>query len=334
MSATAPARGAVAGGWDAAYRGVRVVVLGAAGFIGRWVARELAIRNARVYAVVRDRQAAVRILATCGTAAELVELDVTDADSLLAFMRAVRPAVSFNLIGYGVDPSERDVHAAYRVNARLVGTLCAAAAAARDPGWRGQHVVHVGSALEYGKAAGSVAECARPHPDTLYGRSKLAGTCILTRECQRLGLRGLTARLFTVYGPGEHPSRLLPSLMEAARSGQPLRLTSGEQRRDFTFIQDAAIALLRLGVVSSVSGEIVNVATGKLISVREFAETAAHCLGLPRHLLQFGALPTRPEEMYHPEVPVERCRRLLGWVPSTTIRDGIRQTLACMRQLP
>ncbi|NIP76477.1 MAG: NAD-dependent epimerase/dehydratase family protein, partial [Xanthomonadales bacterium] len=75
-----------------------------------------------------------------------------------------------------------------------------------------------------------MAEDSVPNPTTLYGRSKLAGTLQFRRACQRTGLRGLTARLFTVYGPGEHPGRLLPSLIEAAETDEPLELTAGLQK--------------------------------------------------------------------------------------------------------
>jgi nucleoside-diphosphate-sugar epimerase len=71
----------------------------------------------------------------------------------------------------------------------------------------------------------------------------------------------------------------------------------------------------------------VNLATGRLTSVRSFAETAAQVLSVPPERLEFGAIPTRAEEMEHAEVTVERLRRMIGWVPSTAIEDGIRRTL-------
>ena len=77
-------------------------------------------------------------------------------------------------------------------------------------------MIHVGSALEYGTARGNLNELTAPSPTTLYGRSKLAGTLRVCRAARRRGFRAVTARLFTVYGPGEQPGRLLPSLMAAA----------------------------------------------------------------------------------------------------------------------
>jgi nucleoside-diphosphate-sugar epimerase len=133
------------------------------------------------------------------------------------------------------------------------------------------------------------------------------------------------ARLFTVFGPGEHPGRLLPSLQAAAASGGAVALTAGRQRRDFTYVEDVAEGLLRLAVSGVRPGEVVHLATGRLTSVREFAESAASVLGIDRQSLRFGALPDLPEEMWQDDVDVERLRALTGWAPETSISDGIRR---------
>ncbi|UCC53279.1 MAG: SDR family oxidoreductase [Anaerolineaceae bacterium] len=161
----------------------------------------------------------------------------------------------------------------------------------------GQDVVHVGSALEYGSISGKLSEDSKPNHTTLCGISKLAGIHALATCCQIHGIKGLTVRLFTVYGPGEHPGRLLPSIMDAAGTGNSLSLTPGRQRRDFTYVEDVAEGLLCLGLSEAKSGEIVNLATGTLTSVRDFAETEARILGISRDALKFGETPTRKEEM-------------------------------------
>jgi nucleoside-diphosphate-sugar epimerase len=103
-------------------------------------------------------------------------------------------------------------------------------------------------------------------------------------------------------------------------------MSAGLQRRDFTYVEDVAEGLLRLGRSSAaVPGEIVNLATGQLTSVREFAAEAARVLGIPSDRLAFGALATRAEEMQHDPVSVTRLRQLLGWVPSMPIAEGVRR---------
>jgi nucleoside-diphosphate-sugar epimerase len=314
-------------GPDSRYRKARVAVLGASGFIGRWVALALCRQKANVSLVVRNRPAAEYIFSEFGIKGEILEEDLREPDTVLRTFRMINPSIVFNLAGYGVDSSERDEDTAFQINADLVQSICKAMATGRDPDWAGQQIVHAGSALEYGAIGGNLSEESIPNPTTLYGKSKLAGTRSLARCCKSYGIRGITARLFTVYGPGEHRGRLLPSLIEAARSGGSLQLTAGAQKRDFTYVEDVADGLLRLGLSGVQGGEIVNLATGRLTSVRGFAETAARVLEIPGQRLRFGAIATRSEEMEHSEVALERLRQITGLTPSTGIEEGIRKTL-------
>ncbi len=312
--------------YDQKYQEIRVAVLGGSGFIGRWVAHALCAQNAIVCLVVRDKAIAEKIFEKYPIHGDIFELDLTDFDAIQKLFQKMRPSITFNLAGYGVDPSERDERSAFQINAHLVNTICEVIAKTRDPKWLGQDIVHVGSALEYGAIKGNLSESSIPNPTALYGKSKLVGTQFLSDHCRNRGIKGLTARLFTVYGPGEHAGRLLPSLLETAKTGKPLSLTHGEQKRDFTYVEDIAEGLLRLGLVTAKPGEIVNLATGKLLSVRSFVETAAEILQIPHERLKFGTIPTRSEEMNHSEVALERLQQLITWVPPTGVAEGIRKT--------
>ncbi len=310
-----------------AYRGTLAMVLGASGFIGRWVARALVDGGARVCAVVRDRELAERVLGRFGFESEIEVLDLGHFADVSRLIARVRPEIIFNLAGYGVDPAEVDSEAACRINAGLLEVLCEALAAFPSRDWPGQVLVHAGSAAEYGTIGGDLSEISTPRPTSLYGKSKLSGTLLMARCAERLGLGAIVARLFTVYGPGENPHRLLPSLLEAARTGEPLALTAGRQQRDFTYVADVAEGLLRLGLAKSGSGEVINLATGRLTSVREFTEVAARILGIGRDRLRTGALPTRPDEMSHDRVTTARLRELVSWFPPNGIEEGIRRTV-------
>lgn len=307
------------------YRGVRVLVLGAAGFVGRWVARGLSASGADVHLGVRDRAKMIGLLDGYSIAGTIHEVDVCRDEQIAALLSSVRPGITFNLAGYGVDRSERDEAAAFQINDRLLGVLTEAIGRVRCADWSGRDIVHVGSALEYGLASGDLAESTPAKPTTLYGRSKLAGTRRLAESCAAHNVRGLTARLFTVFGPGEHAGRLLPALLDTARKGaEPLALSCGTQKRDFGYVEDIAEGLLRLGLTTG-SENTVNLATGCLATVREFAETAARMLGIPEERLQYGALSVRSEEMNHDPVCVARLRRLVSWVPPGDLERGIRR---------
>lgn len=316
-----------------AYRNVRALVLGASGFIGRWVVRRLAEESAEVYALVRDQNGAAR-LASVVRADHIRYCDVADFDALADEIGDISPDIAFNLAGYGVNRAEREESVANRINQDVPRVLCQAMGRLERRSWRGQAVVHAGTALEYGLISGDLRESSRPAPTTMYGRTKLAGTIAVSEECERLGLRGLTARLFTVYGPGERSGRLLPMLIDTAATRQPLRLTSGVQRRDFTYVEEVAEGLLRLGISEANPGAIVNLATGKLHSVRQFTETAARILGLDTELLRFDELPMLEGEMDHDPVAIDLLRSLTSWCPTTDITAGIERTACFGVQTP
>jgi dTDP-glucose 4,6-dehydratase len=165
-------------------------------------------------------------------------------------------------------------------------------------------------------------------PTTLYGQTKLAGTQALQSMSLASGRSCVTARLFSVYGPGEMAGRLLPSLMKAADTAEMLDLTAGTQKRDFTYVEDVTEGLLRLGAAQTSRGDIVNLATGVLSTVRQFVETATKILGIRGENLNFSSLPIRQEEMEHDPVSTRKLKAMISWTPSVSISQGIMRTRA------
>ena len=314
----------------AMYKDVPALVLGATGFIGRWVARALSEAGARVTVVGRNQGATEEMMHELGIRAAVLSSDLTLPGRLRDVIVRAQPSVVFNLTGYGVDTTERDADASQALNADLPPALAEAMAECVVGDWTGQQVVHAGSALEYGTASGDLAEDTKCTPTTLYGRTKLAGTLRLHETARTLGVRATTGRLFTVFGPGEHDGRLLPSLLAGSRDGDMIRLSAGMQQRDFTFVDDVVDGLLALGALAGEHTGVVNIATGELTTVRRFVEIATRVAGIASERLAFGALPARAEEMNHDPVNVARLHTLTGWSPSTSIEDGVRRTLTLL----
>lgn len=306
----------------AQYRNTRVLVLGASGFIGRWVSRRLMEMGADLVVAVRN-PASMEGEILPGSP---LQIDLLDFGAVSDLIGQVRPSVIFNLAGYGIDPNERHADKARLINAELPPLLLESLHPLTGPPWRGQRIVHTGSALEYGKCGGDLAESTAAEPTTLYGRTKLAGTLALQKASISSNIASVTARLFTVYGPGERPGRLLPSLLETAHTGNCLEMTAGAQKRDFTYVEDVAEGLLRLGIVQTFEANIVNLATGLLLTVRQFIVTAAEILGIPEDHLKFSTLPVRQEEMEHEPVSIRKLEELTSWVPSVSISQGIMRT--------
>lgn len=317
-----------------AYRRRRVLVLGASGFIGRWVARVLSASGAHLTAAVRDPVAFEPVARAWGIESTPVVVDLADTSSVERLLAEVAPDVVFNVAGYGVDRTERDPYLMRRLNTELAGQLGEALSRPGwDATWTGSRLVHVGSALEYGLLTGVASEDRACQPHTPYGVTKLAGTMAVAAVARATGLRCVVARLFTVFGSGEHAGRLLPSLRKAARSGGRARLTSGHQRRDFAYVEDVALALLALGAAPGLAGDVVNVATGRMTTVREFATTAAACLRLALDRLDLGAEEVRDDEMRIEGVAIARLQASAGLVPPADLKAALDRAEAFERAL-
>ncbi|MGQ0643307.1 MAG: NAD-dependent epimerase/dehydratase family protein [Gemmatimonadaceae bacterium] len=312
--------------WSSAFAKRRAVVLGASGFIGRWTARLLADCGATVLAVGRDRGAVQEALGDAAAHVEIIARDSANA-MVNTWLPALEPDVVFNLIGYGVDRTERDSALARRLNYELVAELTECVASLGSTSWPHVRLVHAGSALEYGTTGGVLHEDSATAVTTLYGETKLAGTTALVQRARASGTRALVARLFTVYGPGEHAGRLLPSVLAAKASDVPVPLSDGMQQRDFAYVEDVAEGLLRLALSAAEAGTIVNLASGVMQSVRDFVATAAAVCGIPPERLRFGVLPRREEEMQQSGVSVHRLLSLTGWRPPESIARGVQRAL-------
>lgn len=325
---------------ESPYAGRTVLVTGATGFVGAVVARSLLSEGARVVGTMRDpaRAASARL--------EGIDWHVVDLElpgQMAALVARVRPVITFHLAGYGVAKEERDPQRAERLNHLVLEELCGALARTPSPdGWSGLRLVNVGSALEYGRIEGALDEARVGAPDTIYGETKVRGTQCVARFRAR-GLAALTARLFTVFGSGERPGRLVPMLLEAVEGDAPIELSAGHQPRDFLDVDGVSEGLLRLGLVLSRSvlvdsypfdAPAINLATSRLTSVRVFVETFADVFGIARDRLHFGKVPQLAEEMFHGAVPIERLRSALGWVPEATLRAMLERLRAWHRSPP
>lgn len=312
--------------WDSMYRGQRVLVTGADSFLGRWVARALTAAGAELWLVAGDAAALEASRARYAFAGAMREADLAREGEFARVYGEARPAITFNLAQYGLEPGAYDEARAEAINARLPQEIVRTIAEDAPGDWPGLRLVHAGSAAEYGEMNITVNEDSPAQPASVYGRTKLAGADHILTACER-GLRAAVARLSTVYGPGEHAERLLPSLLRAARSGESLPLAAGEHTRDFLYVEDAAEGLMRLGMQSQPIG-LMNLATGRLTAVREFAESAAEQLTMRAGQLQFSARPPRDDEAAHGPVDITRLKKNLFWKPVIGVREGIRRAIA------
>jgi GDP-4-dehydro-6-deoxy-D-mannose reductase len=229
----------------------------------------------------------------------------------------------FNLAAYGVDPSQNDAEASHLANAELplafVDLARRAGACA---------LIHVGSAFEYAEPTERLRLRESDPLETTkhYGASKAAGSLAVIEAARAGRLNAVVARLFGVYGAGERPWRLLPSLHASLTRGRAVPLSEGSQVRDFLHVEDVAAGLAALATAISGGSRppcIVNLCSGVAVTVRQFAETVADVLGAPHELLRFGTIPMRPHEIAYLVGDVSRLNRITPWRPAHSLERGI-----------
>ena len=281
----------------------RVLVTGGTGFIGTHLARALAREGADVEVWSR------------------ATVDVRDRAAVAAALAARPPSRIFHLAGVRVMGNSA-ANLATMFETHVIGTLNVAQAAASA------RIVVVGSGEEYGRGPVPFREAQVAEARTAYAVSRLATTL----ACLSLATpRICVARLAVVYGPDQAGEMFIPSLMKACSEGKPFSMTSGEQTRDFLYVDDAVEALLALSRSDDAAGKVVNVGSGIERTVREAAELAARLWG-PAADLRIGAIPSRPGEASRYVCAIDQIHELTGWRPRVSLDEGLARTIAWWRE--
>ncbi|MFD6418275.1 NAD-dependent epimerase/dehydratase family protein [Streptomyces sp. NPDC060194] len=256
---------------------MRVLLLGANGYLGRYVAdRLLADPAVQLTALGRGDDADVRFDLASGS-----------PGALTRFMDAVHPGVVVNCAG-ATRAAARDL---VRHNTVATATVCEAmrrsACSAR--------LVQIGCAAEYGPSqpGSSTAEDAIPRPGGPYGVSKLAATELVLGS----DLDAIVLRVFSPVGPGTPAGSPLGRLAEAMRRAMQsgdgeLKLSGLAVQRDFVDVRDVARAV-HAASLSAAQG-VVNIGTGRAVKLRDAAAVLARVAGFTGNLHELDAPPTGP----------------------------------------
>jgi nucleoside-diphosphate-sugar epimerase len=194
----------------------------------------------------------------------------------------------------------------------------------------GKRLLVSGSCLEYDWNFGYCSELRTPCvPHTLYGTAKNALRLMLDSFMPKSGCSFAWGRIFFLYGPYEHPDRLVPAIVRALLQGEPARCSHGRQIRDYLYVEDVARAFLAL-IESKVEGAL-NIASGQPIALRCIVKRIASMIGKPE-LLQVGAIP--PARTDTPLVVGDTAllSERLGWQPSFSLDEGLGRTIDWWRR--
>ncbi len=294
------------------------IVTGGAGFIGSHLVRALVKEGYTVYVIdnlVAGKKDSV------DPKAKLHITDIREPKALKKiFSAAGKEALVFHLacrprVQYSIDfPQETN-----EVN--ITGTLNVLVAA-RDAG--SARVIYSASSSAYGEQPTlPFVETMPANPQSSYGLQKYVGELYARMFSAVYGLETVTLRYFNVYGPGQDPNgsyaQAIPKFLDQKKRGMPITITGdGEQRRDCTHVSDVVRANLLAAVSAKVGkGEVINIGGGKDYSMNEIARIIG---GTVKYI------PARLEPRAT-RADVSLAKKLLGWKPEVSLKDGIRELM-------
>jgi nucleoside-diphosphate-sugar epimerase len=281
---------------------VRALVTGAGGFVGRHLVARLRADGWHVTGLTR------------------ADVDLADDRAGAAAVRAADPDVVFSLAAgrAKATTAERAATVAVNTSPWLVDAL---------PD-RCRVVVRLGSSTEYAASPAPLAEDAALESRGFFGASKAAGSLLLQAAAAERGVRAAVLRAFQVYGPGDHPTRLVPVVLAAARTGATVPLPARLSRRDWVWVGDVVDACVRAAVDDALApGAVLNIGTGVQTSTEELVAVAARVTGRPIATAA-GAHPGRDWDTADWVADSRAARRVLGWAPTVDLAEGLARTWA------
>jgi len=185
--------------------------------------------------------------------------------------------------------------------------------------------VQIGSSDEYGNQPAPQKEHYKEDPISPYALAKTASSYLLQMLARTEKFPAVILRLFLVYGPEQKHDRFMPQIINGCLSNKDFATSYGEQYRDFCYIDDVSDAILKSLKAENVVGEIINIASGNRILIREVIEKISSFIGKgnPR----FGEIGYRAGENLELYADISKAKKLLNWTPSTSIDEGIVKTI-------
>ena len=300
--------------------GKSIVITGGAGFIGANLIYKLLSLNYEINLLVRSSTNLWRLKKIIPQL-KIHEVDILDKQSLTKKMAQINPQGIIHLATYTQYRNQEDFEQMIETN--IKGTLNLLTAS-KDIDYN--ILINTGSSSEYGIKNNPMKETDLLEPISFYAATKSSATLLCQVFAKEYRKPIVTLRPFSTYGPYEEKGRFVPTIIKSVIEDKPIKLTPGDQRRDFIYIEDIVdIYIKTMNKGKKLSGQILNMGTGIEYTNDEVAK-ALFKIARKKVPVEKGAFPARIWDTPHWIADISKTKRLLNWTPKFTLEEGLKRT--------
>lgn len=305
----------------------KYLITGGNGFIGANIARTLATQEQHneIHLIVQPGSSLWR-LHDIAHKLFIHEIDLIDFQGVTKLILTIKPDVILHLAAFGGMPNEQDQPLIFQVNFNATINLLNAC---KQVGF--ECFINTGSSSEYGKKNTAMHEHNVLEPISDYGVAKAAATQFCVKEALVNKLPIYTVRPFSVYGPYEMPTRLIPTIITNSITKQPIKLATPHSVRDFIHIED--LVKLYLAIIEKTPNEtfVFNSGTGIQSTVQQVVESVENNISQKLPVI-WGSQEPRPWEPIYWQANITLAQEILNWQPTYSLDTGIEKTIAWFEQ--
>lgn len=258
----------------------------------------------------------------------VAEADLCDAEAVRRAVRRIRPDRVFHLAAYGAYSTQQGLERMTATNFLGCAALLDACAETGVEAF-----VNAGSSSEYGCKDHAPREDEVLEPNSHYAITKAAATHYCRHTALSRDVNAVTARLYSVYGPREEPTRLIPTLIVKGLRGELPPLVSPGVARDFIYVDDAVDAIAAIAEAAPPRGSVYNICGGRQTTIREIVSVARRLLDV-REEPVWASMPDRAWDTAVWVGTGEKLERELGWRAETPLEAGLEKTIDWLRADP
>ena len=303
------------------FKNKKILVTGGAGFIGSHLTKSLVKAKAKVSVIVKYNSIinCPRLL-NVWDKIKIIESDLRNLDSVDS-MKKLKFDYIFHLAAYNhVGDSFR--HVTENINSNLFSTVNLL-----DHGPRFEKFIHIGSSEIYGlqkKVPFNVNEI--PVPMSPYALAKYSSEMYARLKSRQSKDNLICIRPFNTFGPYQSEKAIIPEIIIKCLLGKEIKTTSGEQTREFNYVDNIINGILLLCQKVKHLDKPINLGSNNPIKIKNLVKRI-HKLTKSKSILKIGTKKYRPNEIWRMQAENKFITKTLGWKPSVTFDEGLKDSI-------